>query len=74
MGSSAQRSGSPSTRYIPRPGHIEVQVLPPIPMNESDNAAVVAARDLARARIVAALGEPDLCAEEPIEGLEARKS
>jgi len=64
----------PSTRYLPRPGHIDVQVLPAISMNERDNAAVMAARDLARTRIVAALGEPDLCAEESVEGLEARKS
>lgn len=53
----------PSTRYLPRPGKIEVEVLPPIPMESAQTPeAVSAARDLARARIVAVAGEPDLCA------------
>lgn len=65
----------PSTRYLPRPGRIDIQVLPALPKIESASAeAVAAARDLARARIVGALGEPDLCAEDAIEALEARKS
>lgn len=65
----------PSTRYIPRPGRIDIQVLPAIPMHESSSAeAVAAARDLARTRIVAALGEPDLCAKEDGSALEAHRS
>jgi 1-acyl-sn-glycerol-3-phosphate acyltransferase len=57
----------PSARYLPRPGRIDVQVLPLIPMQTSESAeAVITARDLARARIVAALGEPDLCAQESV--------
>lgn len=63
----------PSTRYIPRPGRIDIQVLPAIPMEESASAeAVAAARDLARARILAVLDEPDLCAKEDNSALEAR--
>lgn len=51
----------PSTRYIPRPGRIDIQVLPSISMENRNTAeAVAAARDLARARIVAVAGEPDL--------------
>jgi 1-acyl-sn-glycerol-3-phosphate acyltransferase len=53
----------PSTRYLPRPGRIDIDVLPSIPMRDADTPqAVAAARDLARARIVAASGEPDLIA------------
>lgn len=58
----------PSTRFIPRPGEIEIQVLPAIPMRDSHSAeAVAAARDLARSRIVTALGEPDLVMSTPQE-------
>jgi 1-acyl-sn-glycerol-3-phosphate acyltransferase len=65
----------PATRYIPRPGRIDIQVLPVIPMDESGSAeAVAAARDLARTRIVAASGEPDLCTKEDGDALEASGS
>lgn len=53
----------PSTRYLPRPGRIDIQVLPTIPMKDRDTPEAVAeARDLARARILAVAGEPDLLA------------
>jgi len=54
----------PSARYLPRPGRIDIEVLPVIPATAAQGSdAVLAARDLARARIVAALGEPDLCTD-----------
>jgi len=53
----------PSTRFLPRPGEIEIEVLPAIPMEDARTPeAVSAARDLARARIIAVAQEPDLCA------------
>lgn len=65
----------PSERYLPRPGRIEIQVLPVIPAHTAGGAeAVAATRDLARARIVAALGEPDLCAQDGAPALEPQKS
>lgn len=54
----------PSERYLPRPGRIEVEVLPVIPYESDGAEAVAATRDLSRARILAAVGEPDLCAPE----------
>lgn len=54
----------------PRPGRIEVQVLPPIAALPAahatrDSAAAAALRDQARAALLQALGEPDLGATAP---------
>jgi 1-acyl-sn-glycerol-3-phosphate acyltransferase len=50
-------------RYLPRPGRIEIEVLGVIGVSDSGSAEAVAqTRDLARDRILAASGEPDLCA------------
>jgi len=46
---------------LPRPGRIEVDILPPIQVEpQAGEAASVALRDRARQTILAALGEPDL--------------
>lgn len=52
----------PSDRLLPRPGSIDVEVLPQIsPTSDSDTAADGAIRrELARVQLLAALGEPDL--------------
>jgi 1-acyl-sn-glycerol-3-phosphate acyltransferase len=53
----------PSERFLPRPGRIEIEVLGVIAATESGSTDAVAyTRDLARQRILAASGEPDLCA------------
>jgi 1-acyl-sn-glycerol-3-phosphate acyltransferase len=55
----------PSGRMLPRPGRLSVQVLPMIAASADAAAeAVNRTRDLARERILAAVGEPDLCATE----------
>jgi 1-acyl-sn-glycerol-3-phosphate acyltransferase len=66
----------PSGRFLPRPGRIDVQVLPPLgPMVGVEPAtAVSVTRDQARARILAASGEPDLSENDGIAALEARRS
>src|SRR5690606_37038641 len=49
----------PCGRLLPRPGRIEVEVLPPVcPLPDADSALEL--RDRARARLLAVLGEPDL--------------
>jgi 1-acyl-sn-glycerol-3-phosphate acyltransferase len=56
----------PSGRLLPRPGRLSVQVLPRIVAHAGAGVeAVNRTRDLARQRILAAVGEPDLCATEP---------
>lgn len=52
----------PSGRFLPRPGRIEIEVLPTIaiPAEVESSAAATMIRDEARARILAALDEPDL--------------
>lgn len=53
----------PSERYLPRPGRIEIEVLGVIAASDTAAAEAVAqTRDLARAQILEASGEPDLCA------------
>lgn len=67
----------PSGRFIPRPGRIDIQVLPPLaaPAGSSNVAAsALATRELARRRILAALGEPDLADTDAVAALEARRS
>src|SRR4051812_2374558 len=52
----------PSGHFLPRPGRIEVEILPTIAVPADLDSAVIASmtRDQARARILAALDEPDL--------------
>jgi 1-acyl-sn-glycerol-3-phosphate acyltransferase len=52
----------PSGRFLPRLGRIDVEILPAIvPPSDLDSAAVASmTRDVARARILSALDEPDL--------------
>jgi len=66
----------PSGRFLPRPGHIDVHVLPLIaPLQDvKASEAVNYTRDQAHARILAALGEPDLSANDGIASLQSRSS
>lgn len=64
----------PSSRYLPRFGRIEIDILPPLPVGTTDAANVLAIRDQARARIVSALGEPDLAHDDGVAAIAARKS
>ena len=66
----------PSGRFLPRPGPIDIQVLPSIgPLPDLKPAdAIAQTRDQAHARILAALGEPDLSANDGIAGLQSRRS
>jgi 1-acyl-sn-glycerol-3-phosphate acyltransferase len=66
----------PSGRILPRPGAIDIHVLPPLgprPDLEAP-AAISLARDQSRARIVAAIGEPDLSDNDGVASLYARRS
>jgi 1-acyl-sn-glycerol-3-phosphate acyltransferase len=58
----------PSGRFLPRPGRIEIEVLPTIaiPAEVDSSAAATMIRDEARARILAALDEPDLGASDSV--------
>jgi 1-acyl-sn-glycerol-3-phosphate acyltransferase len=68
----------PSGRILPRPGRIDIHVLPPIAppgRAEGGAAAIAAVRDQSRTRIIAALGEPDLSDNDGVADLQAaRKS
>jgi 1-acyl-sn-glycerol-3-phosphate acyltransferase len=70
------RTVLPAGRFLPRPGRIDIQILPPVgPMTEMEpSAAIMATRDQARTRILAALGEPDLSDNDGIAALEARRA
>jgi 1-acyl-sn-glycerol-3-phosphate acyltransferase len=65
----------PSGRFLPRPGRIHIQVLPALgPLTGLDpNVAIAQMRDLARARILAALDEPDLSETDGIAALQGRR-
>jgi 1-acyl-sn-glycerol-3-phosphate acyltransferase len=65
----------PSGRALPRPGRIQVQVLPPLcPLEDMDSTAAIAQiRDQARARILATLDEPDLSETDGVAALQARR-
>jgi 1-acyl-sn-glycerol-3-phosphate acyltransferase len=66
-----------SGQFLPRPGRIEVEILPPIALPAGLDSASVATmtRDQARARILSALDEPDLIETPGLDALEvARKS
>lgn len=60
----------PSGRILPRLGSIDVQVLPPLaaPSASETSTSMLATREQARARILAALGEPDLTHNEHPSG------
>ncbi len=66
----------PSGRFLPRPGRIHIQVLPPLaPLPGVDpNVATTQTRDQARARILAALDEPDLSETDGVAALQGRRS
>jgi 1-acyl-sn-glycerol-3-phosphate acyltransferase len=66
----------PSGRFLPRPGRIDIQVLPsigPLP-NLKPADAIGQTRDQAHARILAALGEPDLSNNDGIAAMQSRRS
>lgn len=66
----------PSGRLLPRPGRIDIHVLPsvgPMPHMKSSDA-IIHTRDQAHARILAALGEPDLSANDGLASLQSRRS
>jgi len=66
----------PSGRILPRPGAIDIHVLPPLGPSPGLEAttAINQARDQSRARIVAAIGEPDLSEKDGVATLSARRS
>jgi 1-acyl-sn-glycerol-3-phosphate acyltransferase len=62
----------PSGRILPKFGAIEIHVLPTLADTGNDDSASVALlRDRARARILTALGEPDLADNDGVAALEA---
>jgi 1-acyl-sn-glycerol-3-phosphate acyltransferase len=65
-----------SGRILPRPGAIDIHVLPALgPWPDMDaSAAISLARDQSRARIVAAIGEPDLSQNDGVAALYARRT
>ena len=66
----------PCGSFLPRFGRIEVRLLPIVHQpTDRSAAAITSVRDQARARILAALGEPDLSENDGVAALEvARKS
>ena len=66
----------PSGRFLPRPGRIDIQVLPSIgPLLDLKLAdAIAQTRAQAHARILAALGEPDLSQTDGLAPLQSRRS
>jgi 1-acyl-sn-glycerol-3-phosphate acyltransferase len=53
------RTALPPTGALPRPGRIEIDILPPLQSQAAETSSA-ALRDQARAAILLALGEPDL--------------
>lgn len=65
----------PSGAVLPRPGRIEIRVLPFVVTDGADAAAVATmTRTQSRARILAALDEPDLADNDGLVALEARRT
>lgn len=62
-----------SGQFLPRPGSVEIEILPlvPMPAGVDSGTAATITRDQARARILAALDEPDLVESDGIAALEA---
>lgn len=65
----------PSGRFLPRPGRIDIHVLPSVgPMRDMKPAdAVNHTRDVAHARILAELGEPDRSTNDGIAAIQPRR-
>ena len=65
----------PSGRFLPRWGRVYIQVLPALaPLTDLDSTAAIAqSRDQSRARILAALDEPDLSETDGVAELQARR-
>lgn len=65
----------PSGRFLPRPGRIDIHVLPSVgPMRDMKHSdAVIHTRDVAHARILAELGEPDRSTSDGIAALQSRR-
>ena len=66
----------PSGRLLPRLGRIDIHVLPSVgPMRDmKPSDAIIHTRDVAHARILAELGEPDLSSNDGIAALQSRRS
>ncbi len=54
------RAALPPSGGLPRPGRIEVEILPPIDAQQTAESSSTTLRDRAREAILVALGEPDL--------------
>jgi 1-acyl-sn-glycerol-3-phosphate acyltransferase len=69
------RSILPAGCVLPRPGRVDVQMLPAVGPFSSvhPSEAMATLRGQARARIVAALGEPDLSENDGVAALEAAR-
>lgn len=65
----------PSGHFLPRPGRIEIEILPVVrtPADLDSSAIVAMTRDAARARILAALNEPDLGESDGVADLHASR-
>jgi 1-acyl-sn-glycerol-3-phosphate acyltransferase len=65
----------PSGHFLPRPGKIEIEILPAVraPADLDSGATVTMTRDVARARILAALNEPDLGESDGLADLQASR-
>jgi 1-acyl-sn-glycerol-3-phosphate acyltransferase len=64
----------PSGRVLPMPGRIEIEILPTLPAApNADPASIALLRDQSRARILAALDEPDLADKDGVAALQERK-
>lgn len=65
----------PSGRFLPRLGRIDIHVLPSVgPMRDmKQSEAVIHTRDVAHARILAELGEPDRSTSDGIAALQSRR-
>jgi 1-acyl-sn-glycerol-3-phosphate acyltransferase len=64
----------PSGRVLPMLGRIEIEILPTLPAApNADPASIALLRDQSRARILAALDEPDLVENDGVAALQDRK-
>ena len=64
----------PSGRFLPRFGRIEIEILPTLAaVSAADPSAIHSQRDQARARIIDALGEPDLAEDDGVAAITAAR-